>query len=218
MNILFGTDIHESENALEWLIESATVVDALVIGGDITTNGRLPFVNKFFRSLQGIRTKVFLVLGNHDPANVTKVPGIAILHATQVVFRSFVFGGLGGSNFTVAKGPFEYSDEEAKKLLSRLGYVDILVSHCPPFGTKCDFAVDDGKNYGSRPLREYLEEKKPRLVLSGHVHMARAVDKLGETIIVNPGPLMEGKYALIKISKNTLNAELMQVPIATDDS
>lgn len=214
MKLLYVTDIHESRSALSWLLESAVGQDAILIGGDVTTEGRLPFLDEFLHSLLKIRTRVVLVQGNHDPIFLTAPPGITRLHGTTTVVDSFAMGGLGGSNFTGVGAPFEYSDEEARKLLARMGQVDILISHCPPFGTKCDFAPD-GKNYGSVPVKEYVEAKRPRLVLCGHVHVARAVDKLGETTIVNPGPLMEGHYAMVDISKDGLRVELMHTPITT---
>lgn len=40
------------------------------------------------------------------------------------------------------------------------------------------------------------------MVVSGHIHESFAVDKIGETVLVNPGALMEGRYALAEITKN----------------
>lgn len=214
MKLLCVADVHESKSALSWLLKSSKSQDAILIGGDVTTEGRLPFLDEFLRSLLKIKTRVVLVQGNHDPMLLTTPPGITCLHGTTTTLNSFAVGGLGGSNFTGVGAPFEYSDEEARKILGRMGPVDILISHCPPFGTKCDFAPD-GKNYGSVPVREYVQDRRPRLVLCGHVHVARSVDKLGETTIVNPGPLMEGHYAIAEMLKDSLRVELMHTPIRT---
>lgn len=210
LKLLYVTDIHESKSAVNWLLKFATdSYDAILVGGDITTEARMPFLDEFLDSVRKIPSKIFLVQGNHDPREITVPTGMTLLHRRKLVLGEFTIGGLGGSNFTAGGAPFEYADEVARSLLDALGRVDVLVSHCPPYGTRCDLAPD-GKNYGSVPVREYVESKKPRLVLCGHVHVAKAVDKVGGTTIVNPGPLMEGYYAIIDVGKDKLNVELRQ--------
>ncbi len=210
LKLLYVTDIHESKDALNWLLKFAgDSYYAIVVGGDITTEARMPFLEEFLHSVRKIRGKIFLVQGNHDPREMTVPTSMNLLHGRKLVLGEVTIGGLGGSNFTGVGAPFEYGDEEARSLLDALGPVDVLVSHCPPYGTRCDLAPD-GKNYGSVPVREYVECKTPRLVLCGHVHVARAVDKLGETTVVNPGPLNEGNYAVVDILKNKFDVELGQ--------
>ena len=210
MRLLYVTDVHESRDALNWLLKFATnSYYAILIGGDITTEARTPFLDEFLGSVRKLPSKIFLVPGNHDPREMTVPPSMTLLHARKVALGEFVIGGLGGSNFTSGGAPFEYADEEARSLLDALGSVDILLSHCPPYGTRCD-PGPDGKNYGSIPVREYVESCKPRLVLCGHVHVARAADKVGGTTIVNPGPLMEGNYAMLKVHREKVTVELRQ--------
>ena len=180
-----------------------------MVGGDITTEARMPFLAQFLDSVRKIPIKIFMVQGNHDPRQVTVPSGVTLLHGGKSTLGEFVVGGLGGSNFTTGRAPFEYSDKEARSLLEALGSVDILISHCPPYGTRCDLGPA-GKSYGSVPVREYVELSKPRLVLCGHVHVAKGVDKIGVTTIVNPGPLMDGNYALVNVQENDLSVKLRQ--------
>jgi hypothetical protein len=67
----------------------------------------------------------------------------------------------------------------------------ILVSHAPPKNTALDLTAAN-EHVGSDALRKLIEEKKPCLVLSSHVHEAvkksgTFKQKLGETICMAPG-------------------------------
>ena len=76
----------------------------------------------------------------------------------------------------------------------------ILISHCPPKDTKLDRTVT-GIHAGSTSVRQFIESKKPALVVTGHIHEARGIDKIGETIIVNPGPAHLGRYVIIEFDE-----------------
>jgi Icc-related predicted phosphoesterase len=76
----------------------------------------------------------------------------------------------------------------------------ILISHCPPKDTKLDRTAT-GVHAGSISVLQFIESKKPLLVVSGHIHEARGIDKIGETIIVNPGPAHMGRYAIIELGE-----------------
>jgi len=41
---------------------------------------------------------------------------------------------------------------------------------------------------GSESVRKIIEEYQPILCACGHIHESRCIDKIGETIIVNPSP------------------------------
>ncbi len=206
--MLFVTDIHGSREALEWLLRAQKGYDATIVGGDVTSQGRQGFFTEFFTSLAESTNPIYFVLGNHDPKNAM-VPGKARnIHGRREIIGGFVVGGLGGSNFTPFNTPFEISDDEARSTLSTIKNVDILVSHCPPFDTGCDVTYG-GKHVGSRPVREYIETNLPRTVLCGHIHESRATDELKRTTIINPGPLMEGNYAVLHL-RDTIRVELIE--------
>ncbi len=75
----------------------------------------------------------------------------------------------------------------------------VLASHYPPCGTNVDKAWNGGVHIDSRPVHRLIERVKPLAILRVHVHEFRGVDKLGNTIIVNPGPLINGYYVIIDI-------------------
>ncbi|HME19226.1 MAG TPA: metallophosphoesterase [Nitrososphaerales archaeon] len=193
MKVLFVTDVHGSVRALSWVKKKAADYDSIIVGGDLAKGGTKDFAAGFLRGAASGGAKVIFVHGNWDPADMTIPDGTIPLHSRTQMLGKFSVGGLGGSGPTPFKGPFEMGDDEARDVLARIGHVDILVSHSPPLMTKCDRAHSG--HIGSLPVREYVQREGPSLVLSGHVHEGRAVDRLGASTVVNPGPLMEGKYA-----------------------
>lgn len=68
-------------------------------------------------------------------------------------------------------GRFECSNAELFEKFRRIpGGLDILIAHTPPYIPGCDIDLHDGVHQGSRALTEAIIEKKPRLVICGHVH------------------------------------------------
>jgi Icc-related predicted phosphoesterase len=106
-----------------------------------------------------------------------------------------------------------YREEDEDALARRLGAaidsatvpVDKLVFnfHCPPHGTLLDEApaldedltVKSGgrvlAHVGSTAVRDAIDEVQPFLSLHGHIHEARGVERLGNTLAVNPGSSYE---------------------------
>ncbi|MDV3278596.1 MAG: metallophosphoesterase family protein [Nitrososphaerales archaeon] len=197
MKVLFVVDVHTSRAALEWIGRKGKDYDAIIVGGDIARSGGQDFVSEFLDAVASTGKTAFFVPGNADSSQ-TKVPtGVVPLHGRTATVGKHTIGGLGGSNPTPFHTIFELEDADATSILSRLGRLDILVSHCPPVNTKCDRA--GGAHIGSAPVREYIIRERPYLVLSGHAHDSRGIDKVGDTTIVNPGPLMRGNYAEVRL-------------------
>lgn len=199
MLVLYFSDVHESERALEWLSTHAKEYDAIIVGGDLIRYN-LHYMERFFNLISSLKKKTYYVPGNADPPDIKTPENVVPLHGRKESIDNLSIGGLGGSNITPFNTRFELTDEQASNILSSIGTVDILVSHCPPIGTECDRSIS-GRHLGSKVVRNYVETIRPQLVLSGHVHEARAIDKIGGTTIVNPGPMMYGNYAIITIGK-----------------
>jgi Icc-related predicted phosphoesterase len=63
----------------------------------------------------------------------------------------------------------------------------VLVSHSPPKGV-LDLS-SDGRNLGSKAVKQTVEKKKPGLVVCGHIHGSSGqTDRLEETTVINAGP------------------------------
>lgn len=78
---------------------------------------------------------------------------------------------------------FSHEEEKLEEIWKNLPYCDILVSHCPPFGT----ADDDGfgTNIGSISLKTKIEEMKIPMVICGHAHENYGIHKMNNCEVLN---------------------------------
>lgn len=77
----------------------------------------------------------------------------------------------------------ENKRREDEKRIKKL----IMITHAPPYGTTVDKSGDNHR--GNKSYRRFIDIAKPELVICGHFHEhARKQDKIGKTIVVNPGP------------------------------
>ncbi len=103
--------------------------------------------------------------------------------------------------------PREASEKDLRKKIDKLvkklsdTSKSIFNFHCPPYNTHLDLAPKLDKtlrpvvtagtvemiHVGSTAVREAEEEYQPMMGLHGHIHESYASDKIGETVVVNPG-------------------------------
>ncbi len=142
------------------------------------------------RALEKATGHVLAVTGNCDDpwiADELERRGMSIENKVKDV-SNLLFAGVSGQ-----------SVETSVRLLNDKSF-DILLSHYPPKG--CVDIAWSGVHIGLEEVRELVIRKEPILVLSGHVHESRGYCKLGNTLVVNAGPLMNGNYAIINIDNN----------------
>lgn len=205
MIILVGTDFHGDEETFRRFTVKAeeTKAEVLLIGGDITHFGSIQAAKDLLLILTELRLPIFFVPGNCDPPSLVGVDieGAVCIHGTHQTYGDVTFIGVGGSNFSPFGTPFEMSDEEIGEVLKRsvkrclLTPKCILVSHTPPKDTAAD-KLYSGKHVGSISVRRFIEEEKPSIVFCGHIHEAKGTDRIGETIVVNPGSARHGNCAI----------------------
>ncbi len=79
---------------------------------------------------------------------------------------------------------FEKAIEKVFKTLK--GKKIIFVTHQPPYGTLVDRI--HGEQAGNKSYTYAIKRLQPKLVICGHLHEnAGKRDKIGNTVIINPG-------------------------------
>lgn len=128
---------------------------------------------------------VLFVPGNHDPRDIP-LPGNVDGRLQQLEsIRIFGIGGAGPARFGF---PYEWSEAQIEAL--EVPSCDLLLVHCPPFGTPID-ALDHGRGHaGSRAIRA-IAERHPGVLVCGHIHEAAGFATLGDCLCVNVGALGE---------------------------
>lgn len=207
MMILVVTDIHGNIRKARRILEEygEKYFKYMLVNGDITHFGDYRDALNIMSTLTTIAEESFFVPGNCDPRNLLEVEELATaknIHGKTVNLDKFKLHGLGGSNRTPFHTYIEFDEDEIRRILDwNLEGSFILMSHVPPKDTKLD-RLFTGGHAGSIIVRDFIIMKKPMLAIHGHIHEARGIDKLGDTIIVNPGPFRSGYYATIEFKND----------------
>lgn len=214
MRIIAFGDVHmELGNAGN--IPGIEAADCIIVTGDITNYGSREDAKKVLDQLLAINSNVLGLHGNLDQPEVgTYLEDLGLsLHGRGRLLNGIGLVGLGGSNFTPFNTPSEFSEADLAGLLAK-GYDQIagtehviLVSHTPPVQTRTD-RIRSGAHVGSTAVRQLIEQKQPALCLTGHIHESKAVDRIGRTVILNPGMIKNGSYIEVIFANNELAASL----------
>lgn len=144
--------------------------------------------------------KVIFIAGNHDfflqgedPFEVGKVQ---YLFDSGCEYEGIKFWGspwITGLPYWA----FNVSEHEQKnKFMNIPKNTDVLLTHTPPFDVqdiaKVDWKQGNPVDYGSTELTKIIPLKKPRFVLSGHIHSGNHdMVKLGDSTLFNVSILDE---------------------------
>jgi len=212
LKILVIADIHGEFEKFSKIIDklSGRDFDLVICPGDFTDIFNIPegysqmdIAELIVQKLLSLGKPLFCIPGNHEPYEIIEVfdEYNVNLHERTRKFNDLEFVGFGGAA-TPFNTKFEPTDEEIKQALERktkeIKGRFILVTHNPPLGTNLD-KVETGEHVGSKAIREFIEQRKPLLAISAHIHEAGGTDKLGSTTIFYPGVAYEGYYGLVEI-------------------
>ena len=186
--ILAAGDFHGSSEIAKKLAKKADKekVDLVILTGDITgmieTDNLLkPFIDK--------GKKVVFVPGNwesEETANfLSRLYGIKNIGDHYVKYKNIGIFGIGSAGWQLSLDE-DKSFKKLKKDFEKIKDLEkhIMVSHVHAAGTKSEFSGIPG----SFALRRAIEEFKPDLFISGHIHEAEGLtEKIGKTRVVNVG-------------------------------
>ena len=210
-------DIHDDVSQIG-RVPGISQAQGILISGDITNWGSRAQAEALLKQIERFNGRILAQIGNMDTRDVEDLleeKGFNVhARATELGFN-IVLIGVGYSTPTPFGTPSEVSDtrirawlDEAIQQAGDFEYL-ILMAHDPPFGTQAD-RVRSGQSVGSRAVREFIEKYEPAVCITGHIHESRAVDWIGKTQIINPGLFGVGGYALVRLVKGKLEAELRQ--------
>jgi len=180
--------------------------------------------------LKGTELKIYTNLGNDDPPymfNVLNSSERLVKCEGEVVevggYEIITFGYV---NPTPWNTPREMEEDQIYSVLKdMLGKVKdpsraIFNFHAPPYSTNLDYAplldktlrpvVKNGEivmtHVGSKSVRKLEEEYQPILGLHGHIHESRAFDRVGRTLVINPGSeynlgILHAAYVVLENNK-----------------
>jgi Icc-related predicted phosphoesterase len=148
--------------------------------------------------------RVLAVTGNCDsPAIEERLVRLDVsLHHRGVLLEATGWHGMSAIPHWKS-GMHQFTEEELAAALEA-GYAQVqgarrhcVLSHVPPHGLSVD-EVHSGRHAGSTALRRFVDETGPCLVVCGHIHETRGLERLGPTTVVNCGLGAAGNYALIE--------------------
>jgi hypothetical protein len=213
MKLLALADLHDRFAVVAEAAQRTGQVDAIVLAGDLTTNGTPAEVEPAVKLWRPLAPRLFAVAGNMDSPAIDQALerlGVSINGACQRA-GDFAFFGCSASPVSVGT-PYEIPESEIAARLER-GFsqsagaaLRVCVPHAPPRGV-----VDrawTGTHAGSEAVRDFIDRVQPDLVLCGHIHEARGQARLGRSLVVNCGPARRGHYAVVELDGQVCSATL----------
>jgi uncharacterized protein len=192
VKLFLFSDLHNDLVAAQRLVVLAAKADVVVGAGDFCSVHRN--LAACLAVLRAISRPVVIVAGNNETTDELTAacrgwPAAHVLHGSGVTINGIEFYGLGGGVPVTPFGmwSYDFTEEQAAKLLASCPKRAVLVSHSPPQG-----AVDvasGGQSLGSTAVRAAIERIQPRLVVCGHIHASAGQHALiGASPVVNAGP------------------------------
>lgn len=218
MKFLVISDIHGNVAGVEALTEAAKAADAVLFGGDFARFGAAETGKPALEALVKLHDTVYAVRGNCDePAFLAELDAADISVEGALTFNGgLTFVGTGGGTRFSGDTPFERDEADivadlavARSVTQPAAAGDaatpavstnalVVIMHNPPKDTAAD-ALPNGVHVGSAQLRAFIDEVQPLLVVTGHIHESAGCCTVGETTVINPGALLEGKYGWVEV-------------------
>ena len=221
MRLLVLSDLHGAFEKVTALSTGPTGVDGILLCGDLTHFGGARQAQPILTALRELSPSIVAVHGNCDRRSVADllVKESLSVDSRWAEIAGIPAAGLGGSLPAPIPTPSTYTEEEAGERLASLtegaatGLPSgewIFITHQPPFESEAD-TIGSGKHVGSPAVARFIRTVRPGLVCTGHIHEAYSVSLFGESLLVNPGSLKEGRYAIATRRNGKWGAELFRM-------
>lgn len=197
--LTFISDTHTKHEKLNGFLPGG---DILLCAGDISSRGYKTELENFFKWFDGIDNydhKIFIA-GNHDfgfQDEPETIKGLLTGYKTIDYLQDEYLGIQDGDDpeLKIWGSPWQpefhnwaFNLPRGEKIKEKWDLipddVDILITHGPAFG-KLDYVPYDGLNVGCEELLKRIEEVKPKIHLSGHIHSGWGYVFNGETHFFN---------------------------------
>jgi Icc-related predicted phosphoesterase len=186
--------------------------------------------------LAGTGIGLYVMLGNDDEPHLKEVlaeTGVDCEDEIIELPEGFQMISCGWANPTPWHSPREMPEDELEVRIEELAQrVDsaraIFNLHVPPVHTTLDKAPELDEtlkpvvrggavslvSVGSLAVRNVIERHQPPLALHGHIHEARGVAKVGQTVCINPGSeyaegVLHGALTVLDRKKGLRNYQLV---------
>jgi Icc-related predicted phosphoesterase len=206
MRLLLVADLHYSLPQFDWVLSIADGFDVVVLAGDhldlaslVDGRAQSVVVRKYFDRLRA-KTRLVICSGNHD-LDTKNEAGERIARWLGSARQEGILSDgeslmLGGTLFTACPwwdGPIVRAAIGAQlaAAAARRTNTWIWIHHAPPAKSPTSWGGD--RYFGDVELREWIEQYRPDIVLSGHVHQSPFVkegswvDRIGPTWVFNAG-------------------------------
>ena len=206
MRILLVSDLHYSLRQFDWVVSRAPEYDLVVVAGDhldisssVALDAQIAVVLTYFQLLAE-SGPLAVSSGNHDLTGPDANGERAAVWLHQARAAGIPTDGdsltVGGTLVTICPwwdGPVG-RDAVAAQLAAdadRRPANWIWVYHWPPLGSPTCWT--GRRHYGDEELGGWIDEHRPDLVLTGHVHDppfkpdGAWADRIGDTWVFNPG-------------------------------
>lgn len=177
----------------------------------------------FYENMRETDLPLFTIPGNVDSPldqyikiaweEMKKNSKLHVVHSSFFALdKHFIVTGFGGEisehdkeDYFVLQFP-RWEVEHGLNFLSNISSSTILLSHTPPVGI---LDSDDGKHKGCEVVNDLIQKYRPKWVFCGHAHGARGKETIGDSIVVNPGALKNGFYALVDTDKEKVELKTL---------
>jgi Icc-related predicted phosphoesterase len=191
VRLLAFSDLHRDLGQAARLVEMSSEADVVIGAGDFASVHE--GLDETVDALAAIAKPTILVPGNNETEEALRGAtsgwgSATVLHGEGTTIDGVEFFGLGaGVPTTPWDWSFDLDEEAARRMLAPCPEGAVLVLHSPPQG-HCD-TNGEGMHFGSAALLEAIEEKKPRVVVFGHIHEAWGCESdVNGTPLRNLGP------------------------------